>query len=285
MGDTVKWHIRATNCFWAKSISPLCLSAAGVLISKFLFLIIRTSFLVKWKPNNRRDETVKSPPRTPACDESMGCAPCPIVSTVSSLCHPEHSGSSPSAGSKRRSVTPFNDSGFVPWSELSVAEKAGRATQQTFNFGMVIVGVVLTGTVAYFLWTDVFSPDSKISQFNRAVDKIKKDHRCLELLGDARKISAHGDETFNKWRRARPVSSSERTDPQGNHHIIMHFYVEGPLANGMAQLHMIKWRGYDDYEYKYLFLDVQGHERIYLENADTASRNGTKQLSFFGVKW
>jgi import inner membrane translocase subunit TIM21 len=56
------------------------------------------------------------------------------------------------------------------------------------------------------MWTEVFSPDSKISNFNRAVDRIKDDPRCLELLGDAKKISAHGDETFNKWRRARPVA-------------------------------------------------------------------------------
>jgi hypothetical protein len=42
--------------------------------------------------------------------------------------------------------------------------------------------------VTYFLWTDVFSPESKTRQFNRAVDKIKKDHRCLELLGDANKF-------------------------------------------------------------------------------------------------
>ena len=37
-------------------------------------------------------------------------------------------------------------------------------------------------------------------------DKIKKDPRCIELLGDSKKIIAHGDETFNKWRRARPVA-------------------------------------------------------------------------------
>lgn len=60
--------------------------------------------------------------------------------------------------------------------------------------------------MTYFMWTEVFSPDSKISNFNRAVDRIKDDPRCLELLGDAKKISAHGDETFNKWRRARPVA-------------------------------------------------------------------------------
>lgn len=46
--------------------------------------------------------------------------------------------------SKRRAVTPFNDDGHVPWTELSAGEKTGRAVQQTVNFGMVIVGLVLT---------------------------------------------------------------------------------------------------------------------------------------------
>ncbi|UNI21631.1 mitochondrial import inner membrane translocase subunit tim21 [Purpureocillium takamizusanense] len=194
-------------------------------------------------------------------------------------------GTTANPGPRRRSVTPFNDDGYVPWSELSAAEKTARATQQSFNFGMILVGVVLTGAVGYFLWTDVFSPDSKISQFNRAVDKIKKDARCIELLGDSKKIIAHGDETFNKWRRARPVASSERTDPQGNEHLVMHFHVDGPLRNGIAQMHMIRRRGESDFEYKYLFIDIKGHERIYLENADDKPASGKKQLSFFGVKW
>ncbi|KYK59355.1 import inner membrane translocase subunit tim-21 [Drechmeria coniospora] len=209
---------------------------------------------------------------------------------------------------KRRGVTPFNDDGHVPWSELSAVEKTARATQQSFNFGMIIVGLVLTvskarherrvgfGTVgsklfppqsgvAYFMWTDVFSPDSKISQFNRAIDKIKKDPRCVELLGDSKKIIAHGEETLNKWRRARPVASSEKTDSQGNQHLVMHFHVDGPLRNGIAQLHMIRRRGDGDYEYKYLFVDVKGHDRIYLENADDKPSSGKKQFSFLGVKW
>ncbi|CAM1511526.1 Fc.00g090390.m01.CDS01 [Cosmosporella sp. VM-42] len=195
-------------------------------------------------------------------------------------------GTTPATGPRRRTVTPFNDDGFVPWNQLSAGEKAARATQQSFNFGMILVGLVLTGGVAYFMWTDVFSPDSKISQFNRAVDKIKDDPRCLEILGEARKIQAHGEETFNKWRRARPVASSERTDPQGNQHILMHFHVDGPLNKGIAQLHMVRYRGQNDFEYKYLFVDVPGHDRVYLENAETSSsKQGKKQLSFFGVKW
>lgn len=47
-------------------------------------------------------------------------------------------------GSGRRAVTPFNDDGHVPWTELSAGEKTARAAQQTFNLGMVILGIVLT---------------------------------------------------------------------------------------------------------------------------------------------
>lgn len=60
--------------------------------------------------------------------------------------------------------------------------------------------------------------------------------------------------------------------------------VDGPLNNGTAQLHMVKGRGHSDYEYKYLFVEVKGHDRIYLENADAAGAS-KKKLSWFGVNW
>ncbi|RDA96222.1 hypothetical protein CP533_1722 [Ophiocordyceps camponoti-saundersi (nom. inval.)] len=185
---------------------------------------------------------------------------------------------------RRRSITPFDDNGSVPWRELSVSGKMARTTQQSFNGGMIVLGVALTGVVAYFLWTDVFSPDSKTSQFNRAVDRIKTNPKCIELLGEAQKITAHGDETFNKWRRARPLSCSEKVDAQGDAHLVMHFHVDGPLQNGVAQLHTVKRRGESDYEYRYFFVDVKGHDRVYLEKAPEPS-TGKKQLSLFGVKW
>jgi import inner membrane translocase subunit TIM21 len=117
-----------------------------------------------------------------------------------------HHQTSSTPESRRRSVTPFDDDGHVPWTNLSAGEKTGRAVQQTFNFGMVIVGLVMTGGVGYFLYQEVFSTDSKVAYFNRAVDRIKKDPRCLEMLGDSKKITAFGEETSNKWRRARPIA-------------------------------------------------------------------------------
>jgi import inner membrane translocase subunit TIM21 len=45
---------------------------------------------------------------------------------------------------RRKAVTAFNDDGRVPWGDLSAGEKAARTTQQSFNFGLIILGAVLT---------------------------------------------------------------------------------------------------------------------------------------------
>ncbi|KAJ2896822.1 hypothetical protein MKZ38_005210 [Zalerion maritima] len=196
------------------------------------------------------------------------------------------SSSSPSA--KRRAVTPFNDTGQVPWSSLSIPEKAGRAAQQSFNLGVILVGVVLTVGVGYFLYTDVFSPGSKTAHFNRAVNRIKADSRCTALLGPGNELVAHGDETYNKWRRARPIQSTTKVDQYGHEHLMMHFYVEGPKNRAMVMLHLVKGSGTrGDFEYKYFYLDVPGHERIYLEGGDgTSAKSGKdKKFRLFGVSW
>ncbi|RKU46198.1 mitochondrial import inner membrane translocase subunit tim21 [Coniochaeta pulveracea] len=199
---------------------------------------------------------------------------------------PQRFASTQSETSKRRAVTPFNDDGHVPWTQLSAGEKAGRATQQTFNFGMVIVGLVMTGGVGYFFWEEVMSPDSKVAYFNRAVDRIKQHPRCVEVLGDGKKITAHGEETGNKWRRARPIASTESKDAQGNDHLLIQFHIQGPKGHGMVHMHLVKLAGHHEYEYKYFFVDVAGHPRIYLENSETAPLKPGEKPAYklFGIK-
>ncbi|KAK2007792.1 TIM21-domain-containing protein [Colletotrichum eremochloae] len=194
-------------------------------------------------------------------------------------------GTTTAPGSKRKTVTPFNDNGSVPWSQLSTGEKAARATQQSFNFGLILAGMAVTGGVVYVLWSDVFSPDSKVAHFNRVVDRIKSDPKCIEMLGDPKKISAHGEETNNKWRRARPIASTINTDSRGHEHLLMHFHVEGPLNKGVVYLHMIKTPSSGEFEYKYLYVDVRGQQRYYLENADTATGSGKRGVRFLGINW
>jgi len=191
---------------------------------------------------------------------------------------------------RRKTVTPFNDDGRVAWGELSVGEKAARTTQQTFNFSFILLGAVLTSGVAYVMYTEVFSLDSKTVHFNKAVNQVKKDTRCTDLLGDSKKITAYGEPTWNKWARARPIASSTRKDQYGREHLIMHFNVEGPLNKGVVNLHKIKPSAESESEggfvYKYLTLDVKGHPRIYLENADATLDSPAKsKTKLFGISW
>jgi mitochondrial import inner membrane translocase subunit TIM21 len=65
-----------------------------------------------------------------------------------------------------------------------------------------------------------------------------------------------------------------------------HTQVEGPRNRGQVHLHLIKPKGHSDFEYKYMYLDVRGHQRIYLENADTDPNNPNRsKVKFLGINW
>ena len=55
----------------------------------------------------------------------------------------------------RKQVTIRNDDGRVQWDDLTVREKAARTTQQTFNFGVVLLGLSMTvgGLLEYWMFT------------------------------------------------------------------------------------------------------------------------------------
>ncbi|QIX01242.1 hypothetical protein AMS68_006759 [Peltaster fructicola] len=189
---------------------------------------------------------------------------------------------------RRRAVTVINDTGRVPWANLSVGEKAARTTQQTFNFGLVLVGLGATAAVFTVLWLEVFSTDSKTAIFNRAADRVRKDPKCLELLAGEglhtkRDISAHGEPSWSRWARNRTIASTLEKDRAGIEHLKMHFYVEGPAASGTVNLHMIKRPGDADFQYQYLTLDVPGQQRHHLENASELDQR--RQGKLFGVRW
>jgi import inner membrane translocase subunit TIM21 len=51
-------------------------------------------------------------------------------------------------------------------------------------------------------------------------------------------------------------------------------------------MHMVKPPSENEFIYKYLALDVPGHQRIYLENADAKPDSPAKsKTKFFGVSW
>ena len=204
--------------------------------------------------------------------------------------HFNRSASSQASASRRRAVTVVNDTGRVPWQQLSVVEKAARTTQQTFNVGLVLVGILATGGVATVLWLEVFSTDSKTAIFNRSADRVRKDTKCLELLAgeglhNKREVKAYGEPSWSRWARNRMIASRLEKDRAGMEHLHMHFYVEGPEAKGTVNVHMTRQPGEKEFEYRMLALDVPGRQRYYLENADAQKVDQRKQGKMFGVRW
>jgi import inner membrane translocase subunit TIM21 len=53
-------------------------------------------------------------------------------------------GTASSSGPRRKQISVISDDGRLRWSELSGKEKVARATQQSFNFMIVVIGVVMT---------------------------------------------------------------------------------------------------------------------------------------------
>ncbi|ODH12835.1 hypothetical protein ACO22_07868 [Paracoccidioides brasiliensis] len=166
--------------------------------------------------------------------------------------------SSSSSPPTRKQITVTSDDGRVRWGELSKREKAARATQQSANFLIIVIGAVMTGTVFTLLYKEVFAPDSKTRNFNRAADRIKEDSRCIELLGDKNKIRAYGETSWNKWTRNRPIATTIEKDRIGREHMKMNFNVSGPRNDGVVSVHLIKNPETHEYEYNILALDVKG---------------------------
>ena len=190
---------------------------------------------------------------------------------------------------RRRAVTVLNDTGQVPWKSLTRGEKAARATQQSFNIGLVVVGLLATGGVATVLWLEVFSRDSKTAVFNAAADRVRNDVRCRAVLaGDAlrspRDIQAYGEPSWSRWARNRTISSRIEKDGAGVEHLRMRFYVEGPAAKGTVHVYMTRRPDGKGFEYRTLALDVAGRPRYYVLNADVTS-TPKKVGKMFGVKW
>lgn len=86
------------------------------------------------------------------------------------------------------------------------------------------------------------------------------------------------------------VSTDVPRSPRG-HGLTGLKQVEGPLNRGQVQVHMTRHprQGDGDFEYKYLFIDIKNHHRIYLKNADeekkAADAAAGKKFRFLGINW
>ena len=64
----------------------------------------------------------------------------------------------------------------------------------------------------------------------------------------------------------------------------MHFNVSGPLNDGVVNLHMTRRPG-EEFTYRYLTLDIKGHDRVWIENAEKKADSHAREKKIFGIRW
>ncbi|KAK9327072.1 TIM21-domain-containing protein [Lipomyces starkeyi] len=163
--------------------------------------------------------------------------------------------------------------------------KVWNGTKRAFSFSFYTI-FVASGFVAacYVIWSLVQTfvlPSGDVQVFNHSTEIVKRNPECQRLIG--RRMSFHGESAgTNRWTRNRPVASSRVKDQFGNEHILMRFYVEGDLGDGIVQLDMTKNSGKDKFEYRYLHVHIG--DTIVRVIDDPAKKPKPKgKVSFMGV--
>lgn len=112
------------------------------------------------------------------------------------------------------------------------------ASKTTVNVGVILTGVALTSAIVYYIGSELFGSQSATSIFSDAVDRVRSHEELVSILGEP--IKGHGEPSRSKRRRNRRITSQTVEDQDGNPHLFMRFYVEGPENQGTVMLEMIK---------------------------------------------
>ncbi|KAI8093271.1 TIM21-domain-containing protein [Halteromyces radiatus] len=152
------------------------------------------------------------------------------------------------------------------WKDLTPPQKVAAASKASFNFTIVGVGLLVTAGLLYGVGSEFFNSKSPTNIFSDAVDRARKNQELVDILGTP--IKGHGAPSRNRMKRNRRIQHQIMDDHQGNPHLFMKFYVEGPNNEGTGMLEMIKDEK-GQWQYKQLFVDVPGQglpsKRIHLD--------------------
>ncbi|KAF9186104.1 hypothetical protein BGZ51_002229 [Haplosporangium sp. Z 767] len=152
------------------------------------------------------------------------------------------------------------------WKDLTTPEKVVTATKATTNYTVIAAGVVLVGAIGYAIISELFGSNSDTHIFGESLEKVRNNEKLQSIIGTPMK--GHGEPSSSKRRRNRRIQSQVVLDGDGKEHLLMRFYVEGPDNEGTAHLEMVKNQR-NNWEYKYLFVDIPGGvrpaQRVFVE--------------------
>ncbi|CAG9826110.1 unnamed protein product [Diabrotica balteata] len=132
-----------------------------------------------------------------------------------------------------------------------LGEKVKETTKTVSYLGIIAFGLVVTGSLFYAVFNELFSSKSPNNIYSKAVKKCLADHRVEDKLGLP--ITAYGEQT--RRGRRQHVSHVVYTGRDGRKHLRMKFHLKGSFHSGTVQLDMAE-NDAGDYEYRYIYLEV-----------------------------
>nr|CAG8567329.1 4764_t:CDS:2 [Entrophospora candida] len=117
--------------------------------------------------------------------------------------------------------------------ELSFKQKVVGATKVTTYLGVIMVGVGVFVVIIYYIYTEIFGPESSTRVFGDALDKVRAD---IEALSKINWLTY--DWTWWTW--VKPKKAASFSTANGTKHRILNFIVEGPYSYGKGSIDMLK---------------------------------------------
>ncbi|XP_060518590.1 mitochondrial import inner membrane translocase subunit Tim21 [Cylas formicarius] len=150
-----------------------------------------------------------------------------------------------------KSIVSSSARGDIDTNVKPLGERVKETTKTASYLGIILLGVGVTGSLFYAVFSELFSSKSPNSVYSRAVKKCIEDPRIEDKLGYP--IKAYGEET--RRGRRQHISHVTYKDSDGVQHLRMKFHLKGTACSGTAHLDMIE-NDRGKYDYRYLFVEV-----------------------------
>ncbi|XP_018322434.1 mitochondrial import inner membrane translocase subunit Tim21-like [Agrilus planipennis] len=151
--------------------------------------------------------------------------------------------------SKNNAVTKFKNV-EVGTNVKPLGEKVKETTKTASYVGIILLGIGVTGTLFYAVFSELFSSKSPNNVYTKAAKRCTDDPRIQDKLGLP--ITSYGEET----RRGRRQHVNYLKFKRGDIGFLrMRFYLQGAFNKATVHLEMQE-NASGNYEYRYLIVEV-----------------------------
>jgi len=156
-----------------------------------------------------------------------------------------------------------------------IGEKVKETTKTASYLGIILLGVGVTGSLFYAIFSELFSSKSPNNVYSKAAKLCINNPRIQDALGQP--ITVYGEETRRRRRQHVSHLVYEKDDRK---HLRMKFYLQGSFRKGTVQLEMME-NDSGNYEYRYLFVEVEDLLRSTIVLEDNRNKEVMEQKSSF----